>query len=240
MPKRLAAFPAAVCVYMLAPVSSLAQSPVYVRVSPEIGFNHVEHTKVVTDSTGSGSNTTAATGPDFAANLSIGHIGETSGDWLVGGEFQFSVSLRQTIQGSMPATGTGPAGVGQGTWEFSNRLGVGVNLFFGRKLAYRDLRSYLLLGFKRWSTETASGALHPVEGTFTDTNVGERWPWSVGIGITIPRQRRLDIRLRYFRSVTEWGVARPLDSQEPMSQTVEWDYKFTNNGIGLQVGFGTG
>ena len=245
MPKLLATLSAAVCLGVLVPVSSVAQSrPFYLRISPEVDLVRVEHTKLLTDSSGSSSSSTSSTGVDLLANLAIGRLKELSDDWLLGGELQFAVSSRQEIKGSMPATGTGPGGVGPGTWEFSNRVGVGANLLVGRKLAYRDLLSYLVFGFKRWTTETASGAIHPVQGPFSDTNIGERWPWSVGIGFTRPGRRRLDIRLQYSRSAMDWSVTRTLepdpDPDDPSPEMVTWDYKFTANGISLQIGFGTG
>ena len=242
MPGTQATQAAAFCLCLLAPVSSAAQSPIYLRLSPELGLLRIEHTKRLTDSSGSSSNTATATGADFVANLSIGHLAELSGNWLVGGEFQFAVSSRQAIGGSMPVTGSGPGGVGPGTWDFSNRVGVGANLFVGRELPSWNLRSYILVGIKRWTTETTSGALDPELGEFTDRDLSTRWPWTVGIGITLLRERRVDIRLRYFRSVTDWGVTRPLDpdSVDPQPETLTWEYKFTGKGFGLQVGFGTG
>lgn len=239
---RLTTLLAAFCLWVAAPGTSLAQPPIYVRVSPELGMVHVEHTKVLTDSSGSSSNTATASGPDFAVNLSIGYMGKRSGNWLSGGELQFAISARRSIGGSMPATGSGPAAVGPGTWDFSNRVGMGANLFFGRELTRRKMRSYVLAGFKRWTTDTASRALDPRGGEFSDTNVSVRWPWTVGIGVTLLRERRVDIRLRYFQSATDWSVTHPLNPEldEPMPETLTWDYKFGGRGVALQVGFGTG
>lgn len=232
----------ALCLCSATPVASLAQPPVYLRVSPELGMVRVEHTKVLTDPSGSSSSTATSTGPDFVVNLSIGSMLEHSGNWVSGGELQFAISSRQAIGGSMPATGSGPAAVGPGTWDFSNRVGAGANLFFGRDLRRRKMRSYVMAGFKRWTTDTASRALDPEGGEFSDTNVSVRWPWTVGVGVTLLRERRVDLRLRYFQSVTNWSVTHPLNPEleEPMPETLTWDYRFSGNGIALQVGFGTG
>lgn len=240
--QRLATLSATLCLCIVAPATSLAQPPVYLRVSPELGLVNVEHTKVLTDASGSSSNTATSVGPDFVVSLSIGYFGEHSNNWVSGGELQFAISSRQSISGSMPATGTGPAAVGAGTWDYSNRVGAGANLFFGRDLTRRKMRGYVLAGFKRWTTEASSRALHPDLGEFSDRNVGVRWPWSVGVGVTLLRERRLDFRLRYFRSATDWSVTRPLDpeTEDPNPEMLTWDYKFSGSGIALQVGFGTG
>ena len=241
VPRSLAILPAAFCLCFLTPVSSLAQPPLYLRLSPELGLFRIEHTKELTSSAGSSSNTTTGIGPDFLFNLSVGHLRELSGNWLAGGELQFGVSSRQAIGGTMPATGSGPGAVGFGTWEVRNLVGWGVNLLIGRKLAYKDLQSYFVAGARRWSTETASEALDPTQGPFSDREVGVQWPWTAGIGIILPRERPVDIRLRYFRWATDWTRTHnvgPPPPEDPVN--VRWDYKFTTNGIGLQVGFGTG
>lgn len=239
---RPATLSAAFCLCVVAPATSLAQPPIYLRMSPELGLVHIEHTKVLTDASGSASNTATSIGPDFVINLSIGFFGEHSDNWVSGGEVQFAISSRQSIGGSMTATGTGPAAVGPGTWDYNNRVGAGANLFFGRDLTRRKMRSYLLAGFKRWTTETVSRALHPDFGEFSDRNVGVRWPWTVGIGVTLLRERRLDFRLRYFQSVTNWSRTRPLDpeTEEPDPEMLTWDFKFGGRGVALQFGFGTG
>ena len=240
MPTRLVAFFSVFLVCLVAPASSRAQSRPYLRISPELGMLRIEHTKQLTDSSGSSSTAATSTGADFAVNLSVGYIGEHLQDWLVGGEIQFAVSSRQAIAGSMPTTGS----AGPGTWDFSNLVGVGANLFFGSKSDSGKWRSYLLVGIKRWTTEMSSGALDPELGEYRDRDVSPRWPWTVGIGTTLLRERRLDIRLRYFRSVTDWSVRRvptDPDTQEPDPQKwMKWDYEFTGNGISLQIGFGTG
>ncbi|MDE2761318.1 MAG: hypothetical protein OXQ94_18835 [Gemmatimonadota bacterium] len=245
MQKHLATLSASVCLCVLSPVSSLAQSrPFYLRLSPEVGLVQVEHHKTLTDASGSSSTSASSTGADLLANLSIGQLKELSDNWLLGGELQFAVSARQEIKGSIPAMGIGPGGVGVGTWEFSNRVGVGVNLLVGRRLANGDMRSYLVFGIKRWTTETVSEAPHPVHGPFSDTQVGKRWPWSLGVGFTLPGRRSVDFRLRYSRSAVDWSVRRTLDPEpqpdDPNPEMVTWDYRFTANGISLQIGFGTG
>lgn len=246
MPRFLATFSAAICPCIFAPVASLAQPVFYIRMSPELALLQIEHTKVLTDASGSSSSTANAKGPGVAINLSIGYLYLTaaSGNWLAGGELQFGISSPQSISGSMPATGRGPGGVGPGTWDFGNRLGVGANLLVGRETTRRKLRSYFLAGVKRWTTEASSRAIHPEHGEFSDRHEGVRWQRTAGIGVTLLRERRVDLRLLYFSSgaAMDWSDTRRVDpdSEDPNAPTLTWDYSFTGGGIGLQIGFGTG
>jgi len=230
---------------LLSPLPSPAQAPLYMRLTPELDFLHVEHEKVLTSSSGLSSNSSTSTGIDFVFNLTVGHLRELSGNWLLGGDVQFAVSSRQTVRGTMSATGSGVGAVGTGSWEFNSLVGMGGNLYFGRTLSYRNLRSYLMVGVKRWSSEVGSEAIDAVVGPFNDSHVGSRWPWTLGIGVTVPTKRRFDIRLRYFSSGLGWEVERGLqDPNNPIPddevERVKWDYRFTMSGFGLQIGFGTG
>lgn len=245
MHRRPALLPATIFACLLAPRPSLAQAPIYLRLTPELDFLHVEHEKVLSSSSGLSSNSSTSTGIDFVFNLSVGQLRELSGDWLLGGEVQFAVSSRQTVKGTISATGDGVGAVGTGSWEFNSQVGMGGNLYFGRTLSYRDLMGYLMLGVKRWSSEVGSEAIDAVLGPFTDSHVGRRWPWTLGIGVTVPTKRRLDVRLRYFRSGLGWKVERALQSPtDPIPpdevERVRWDYSYTMSGFGLQIGFGTG
>lgn len=244
MHRLLAPLPAAISLCLLAPLPSPAQSPIYVRLTPELDFVHVEHAKELSSTSGLSSNSSTSTGIDFVFNLSVGHVSELSGNWLLGGDVQFAWSSRQTVSGSIRATGAGVGAVGTGSWEFSSLVGWGGNLYFGRRSS-RDLLSYLMVGVKRWSSEVGSEAVDAVTGPFTDSHVGRRWPWTLGIGFTLPTKRRFDIRLRYFRSGLGWEVERKLQNPndpipEDELETVQWDYRFTMSGFGLQIGFGTG
>lgn len=244
MPRFLATLSAAICPCVFAPVASLAQPAFYIRLSPEWSLLRIEHTKALTDSSGSSSNTATATGPGVAMNLSVGYLAAASGSWLAGGELQVGISLPQSIDGSMPATGRGPGAVGPGTWDFGNRLGVGANLLVGRETTRRKLRSYILAGVKRWTAGASSRAIHPEHGEFSYRDEGVRWQWTAGIGVTVLRERRVDFRLLYFGSgaAMDWSVTTRVDpnSDDPNAPTLTWDYSFTGSGFGLQIGFGTG
>jgi len=243
VPRLAATLSAAFGICIFSPVTSFAQAPVYLRLSPELALLSVEHTKLLTDASGPSSSTENAAGHDFVANLSIGYFAKREDNWLGGGELQFSISTRQAIAGSMPAVGSGPGSVGPGTWDFRNRVAAGANLFIGRALARGRVRSYFLVGVKRWTTETTSRAIDPELGEYSDRDIGVRWPLNVGIGITLLRERSVDVRLRYsFSTTMEWDITRLVDpeSDEPMPETLTWDYTFTGSGLSLQVGIGTG
>ena len=244
MPRFLATLSAVICPCIFTPAASLAQPAFYIRLAPELVLLRIEHTKALTDASGSSSNTATAKGPGVAINLSVGYLAAASGNWLAGGELQFGISSPQSIGGSIPATGRGPSGVGPGTWDFGNRLGVAANLLVGRETTRRKLRSYFLAGVKRWTTEASSRAIHPEHGEFSDRGEGVRWQWTAGIGVTLLRERRVDLRLLYFGSgaAMDWSVTTRVDpdSEDPNAPTQTWDYSFTGGGIGLQIGFGTG
>ena len=231
-------------VCIVVPGLAAAQAPIYLRLTPEIGILRVKHTKVLTESAGKSTGTGIGTGTAFAGGLTIGQLRSTEGGLLVGGELQLSISTRQATSGSMGAQGTGVGAVGQGTWELTNSVGVGVNAFLGRKLEYRDLSSYLTAGFRRWSTETSSRAVSilPVVGEFQDREVAPRWSLSAGVGVTFPGERPIDLRLRYFRSDASWSRTHQVDpeSEDLDPETITWDYTFSASGIGFQLGFGTG
>ena len=234
---------------ILLPGLAAAQAPVYVRITPEIDILRVKHTKVLTtELAGESTGTGTGIGGDFVAGIAIGHLGATEGGLLVGGELQALVSSRQTVSGRMAPQGSGAGRVGWGRWEFGKKVGVGVSGLVGRKLGSRDLSGYLVAGLRRWSTELASVQLSGFEaiGEFTDRpddDVARQWSLTVGIGVTVPGERPIDIRLRYERSgVTSYRKLHTLDpeSQEANPETVTWDYSFSASGIGLQIGFGTG
>ena len=237
---------AAAALSILAPGLAAAQGPIYVRVTPEINILRVKHTKVLTESAGESTGMGTGTGGEFVAGIAIGHLGATERGLLVGGELQALISSRQTISGMMEPQGAGPGAVGLGRWEFENKVGVGVSGFVGRKLPPLDLSSYLVAGLRRWSTEIASVQVPPsfgAVGEFTDDDDATRWSLTVGVGITVPGERPIDIRLRYERSGTtsysEVHMPDP-ESEEVDPEEVRWDYSFSASGIGLQIGFGTG
>lgn len=236
---------------ILAPGLAAAQGPVYVRITPEINILRVKHTKVLTEeAAGKSTGTGTGTGGDFVAGIAIGHLGTTTERGLrVGGELQALISLRQTVSGEMEPQGAGAGAVGLGRWEFENKVGVGVSGLVGRKLPSHDLSSYLVAGLRRWSTEMVSVQTPDLgaAGRFTDgpdnDDVATRWSLTVGVGITAPGERPIDIRLWYERSgTTSYRKLHTLDpeSQGENPETVTWDYSFSASGIGLQIGFGTG
>ena len=217
----------------------------YVRVTPEISVLRVTHTKVLTELAGESTGTGTGTGRDFVAGLAIGHLGATEGGLLVGGELQLLISLRQTLRGTMEPQGSGAGRVGPGSWEFENKVGLGASGFVGRKLRSREISSYLVAGFRRWSTEMASVQLSGLEavGRFTDDHIAPRWSLTAGVGVTVPGERPIDIRLRYERSGTvSWSERHRVDPElrEANAEMVRWDYSFSASGIGLRIGFGTG
>lgn len=230
------------------PGLAAAQAPVYVRVTPEIDVLRVKHTKVLTESAGKSTGTGTGIGANFVAGIAIGHLGATGRGLLVGGELQGLISTRHTVGGTMEPQGSGAGRVGLGRWEFENKVGVGLSGFVGRKMRSRNLSSYLVAGLRRWSTEMASVQFSGSEaiGEFTDRPDGgaaPRWSLTVGIGITVPGERPIGIRLQFERSgVASYGKVHTLnpESEEVDPEEVSWDYSFSASGIGLQIGFGTG
>lgn len=239
MPKPLPAAAAAVCACLSGPADSAAQSRVYVRMLPEAAVTSVAHTKRVTSASGSSSATSSSLQPEGGINFYLGYLAPTSGDWLVGGELRGTISLRPTIGGVTPREGSGTHAVWPGPWDFANRVGLGANVLFGRTLTSGNTRGFVFAGLARWNSDFRSAGTDPdpradERESFDDRKKTGRWPLTAGIGATLPLERPLDIRLRFFRSSTSWTVGRDVNRE-----TLQFDYTFAVTGLALSVGLGT-
>ena len=234
MRKPLLAALAVLFAFLFRPTDSLAQSTVYLRLLPEVAATSVTHTKLVTSAAGSSSSTSSTVTPEGGINFYLGYLVPTSGDWLIGGEFRSTISLRPTIKGQT-MEGSGTQTVWPGPWDFANRVGLGGNILVGRNLSSENSRGYFFAGFARWNSDFRSAGADPAsEGLVDDKKKTGRWPLNAGIGVTLPFERPLDIRLRYFRSATGWSVSHDVNGN-----MLEFDYTFVVNGLALSVGLGT-
>ena len=233
--KPVIAAVATFCAFLSQPTDSLAQSMMYLRLLPEFAMTSVTHTKQVTSAAGSSSSQSSAITPEGGINFYLGYLRPTSGDWLIGAEFRGTMSLRPTIKGQTTIEGSGTHTVWPGPWDFANRVGLGANLVVGRNLAFRNSRGYFFAGFARWHSDFRSAGAAPEEQELVDDEKQTgRWPLTTGIGLTLPFERPLDIRLRYSRSSTSWSV-----SHDVGQEVLEFDYTFVVNGLALSVGLGT-
>ena len=237
MRKPLLVAVAAVCGCLSAATDSLAQSGVYLRMLPEAAVTSVEHTKQVTSATGSSSSSSSSLQPEGGINFFLGYLKPTSGDWLFGGELRGTISLRPTISGTTPRGGGGTHAVWPGPWDFANRMGMGANILFGRTLPSGNTVGFVFAGFARWNSDFRSAGADPDPASdelIDDETKMARWPLTGGVGVTLPFERPLDIRLRYFRSSTSWAVSRDVNQQG-----LQFDYTFAVNGLALSLGLGT-
>ncbi len=235
MRKPLGAALVTLCACLFAPADTFAQSTFYLRMLPEVALTSVMHTKQVTSGAGSSSSESSTVTPEGAINLYLGYLKPTAGNWVIGGEFRGTISLRPDIDGTTPLAGSGTHRVWPGPWDFTNRVGVGVNLIVGRDLASINSRGFLFAGCARWNSDFRSAGADPAsEELIDDEKKTGRWPLTTGIGLTLPFDRPLDIRLRYFRSATSWSVSRDVNQE-----ALEFDYSFVVNGLALSVGLGT-
>ena len=237
MRKPLLAAVATVCACLSGPTDSLAQSRIYLRMLPEASLTFVEHTKQVTSSAGTSSGTSSGLKPEGGINFYLGYLAPASGDWMYGGELRGTISLRPTIDGHTPREGTGTHAVWPGPWDFANRVGLGANILFGRTLTSGNTRGFVFAGFARWNSDFRSAGADPdprSDELIDDETKTARWPLTGGIGVTLPFDRPLDIRLRYFRSSTSWTVSRDVNRN-----ALQFDYTFVVNGLALSLGLGT-
>ncbi len=235
MRKPLGAALVTLCACVFAPAGTLAQSTIYLRMLPEVSVTSVMHTKTVTTSAGSSSSESSTVTPEGGINLYLGYLKPTGGNWVIGGEFRGTISLRPDVEGSTPLAGSDTHRVWPGPWNFTNRVGLGGNFILGRNLASINSKGYLFAGFARWNSDFRSAGADPAsEELIDDEKKTGRWPLTTGIGLTLPFARPLDIRLRYFRSATSWSVIRNVNQED-----LEFDYTFVVNGLSLSVGLGT-
>ena len=220
-------------VVALAPLPVQAQSAFFVRLSPEANRMTIEHTKTVSVGGGSSTSVSASSGVDIAANLAGGFRAGPPGGWMFGGEVELAVSTRRLIEGIIQPTPNGnPHDVWPGRWEFSDRYSLGANLQLGRGLGDGGAQAYVLLGTRRMSSEFVTGGTNPTNG-----DVGEdrsrlaHWPAIAGVGVTLRRGRPVDLRFRYFRSLTGWVVSAP---------DIRLEYDYAVSGLSFSVGIGTG
>jgi len=209
----------------------------YLRMLPEAALTSVAHTKQVTSAAGSKSSTSSSLQPEGGINFYLGYLAPASGDWLIGGELRGVISLRPTIEGRTSREGTGTDAVWPGPWDFANRVGLGANILFGRTLASSNTRGFVFAGIARWNSDFRSAGADPdprSDELIDDRMKTGRWPLTAGIGATLPLERPLDIRLRFFRSSTSWTVSRDVNQN-----ALQFDYTFAVTGLALSVGLGT-
>lgn len=226
-----AAVLAALCASLSAPAASFAQPTIYLRLLPEISALSIAHTKQVTSGAGSSSSTSSSIGTEVRLNFYAGVLASASGSWQVGGELNGAIAVGTTHEGDIASAGTGDHAVWPGTWEFFNRMGVGVNLVVARDLRNRNSRGFFFVGVSRWSSDFGSTGIDPATSIATEDRIRMgRWPLTAGIGVTLPFERSLDIRLRYVRSVSDWAV-----TDDPL----QFDYNYAIHGLALSAGIGT-
>lgn len=206
-----------------------AQSRIYLRVAPEIGGITVEHTKKVTIQGGSSSSASSSSGLALLGNLSAGLDLSLSHNWFVGGEMEGVVSSRRKLEGAISPTPNGNVhDVWPGRWDYSNLAGAGGNIILGRAAAAGLVQVYALGGIRRSWTEFATGGTNPETGVAgEDRERLGRWSWGIGAGTTLRFKRPVDVRVRYFRSLTDWVVDGP---------DVRLDYRYKTNGVLISVG----
>ena len=235
MRKPLGAALVTISACLFAPASTLAQSTIYLRMLPEVTLTSVKHTKQVTSGAGSSSGESSTVTPEGGINFYLGYLRPAGGNRVIGGEFRGTISLRPDIDGTTPLAGSDTHTVWPGPWDFANRVGLGVNLIVGRDLASINSRGYLFAGFARWNSDFRSAGADPASDELIDDEKKTgRWPLTTGIGLTLPFDRPLDIRLRYFRSATSWRVSRNVNQE-----VLDFDYSFVVNGLALSLGLGT-
>ena len=222
------------CTSPLVPTQARAQSSFYIRMLPEVSVVSAEHTKQVTTADGFSSNSSSALTPEGGINFYVGYLSPSEG-WAIGGELRGAISLRPTIEDRISRAGTGTHAVWPGPWEIANRVGMGANLLAGRNLGFINGRGFLFAGIARWNTDFRSAGDDPAsEELIDDTRQTGRWPLTAGLGVTLPFERPLDIRLRYFRSVTSWSVDHDVNQK-----SLTFDYTFSVQGLALSLGLGT-
>ena len=92
------------CAILLAPMPLLAQSTLFLRLTPELSRVSVEHVKTVTIGGGSSSSASSASDLAQAAHLTAGVRRRLPGDWLLGAEFEGTAFVRRVIEGTIQPT----------------------------------------------------------------------------------------------------------------------------------------
>ena len=224
---------AALCAGLLAPSPSLAQSTLFLRVAPEAGVASVEHIKKVTIGGGSSSSASSASAVALAANLAVGVHRQLPRDWLLGAEFEGTVFSRRVIEGTIQPTPRGNVhDVWPGSWDYSDRYGIGLSLVAGRRFGTGSSRGYVFGGPRRTWSEFATGGVNPANGEAgEDRDRFTTIPWTVGIGATLDGAWPIDIRFRYLRSYLDWIIEQG---------SLRLDYRYNISGFAVSVGVGVG
>lgn len=216
---------------LLAPATVQAQTEIFLRLAPEAGWLSAEHSKRVTAGGGSSESATAASGPTFAINPSIGWRRRLLGGLLAGAELEGVIASRGIVEGTIEPTRNGePHDVWPGEWDLRDRFGVGGTVLLGLNLGSGVVQGYAFAGLRRIWSEFGTSAVNPE----TD-EAGERrerrarWPSTFGVGLTLSRSWLIDIRVGYSRSLTEWMVEIP---------GVLLDYGYSASGVTLSAGVG--
>ena len=216
---------------MLAAPPIRAQPEMFLRLAPEDGWVSAEHPKRVTVGDGSSESATAASGPTFAINPSIGLRTRVLGGLLAGLEFEGVVDGRGRIEGTIEPTPNGePHDVWPGEWDLHDRFGVGVNVFLGLGAGGNSTQGYVFGGIRRMWSEFATSGVNPENGERGERREQRaRRPVTVGLGLLLDRGWRIDLRLGYSRSLTEWAEEIP---------GMLLDYAYSASGATLSVGIG--
>lgn len=218
---------------LLLPLPAQAQSQFFLRLSPEVNRMTVEHSKTVGFGGVSNTSVSASSGVDIAANITGGFRSGPATGLMLGGELELVVSTRRLIEGVIHPTPAGnpPPHVWRGHWEFSDRYSLGGNLQLGSGLGDGSAQAYVLLGARRMSSEFVTGGINPENGDAGEDRTRlAHWPLIAGVGVALDRRFPVDLRLRYFRSSTGWGVTAP---------DIQLDYEYALSGLSFSVGVGT-
>lgn len=220
-----------VCVSLLATPPARAQSEVFLRLAPEAGWLSAEHSKRVTAGGGSSESATAASGPAFAVNPSLGLRTRVLGGLLAGVEFEGVLAGRGRIEGTIEPTPNGePHDVWPGEWDLRDRFGVGVNVLLGLGSGSSATQGYLFGGIRRMWSEFATSGVNPANGERGERREQRaRRPATVGLGLLLARGWLVDVRIGYSRSLTEWTEEIP---------GVLLDYGYSASAVTLSVGIG--
>ena len=219
------------CAVLPAPTPSFAQSTLSLRVTPEVGRVSVEHIKKVTIGGGSSSSASSASGLRLGAHLTAGVRRELPGNWMLGADFEGTIFVRRAIEGTIQPT---PAGnvhdVWPGSWDYTDRYGIGLSLVAGRRFGTGGSRGFVFGGPRRTWSEFATGGVDPSNGEAgEDRDRFTTIPWTAGIGVTLDGAWPVDIRVRYLRSYLDWIIEQG---------SLRLDYRYNISGVSVSVGVG--
>ncbi len=221
----------AVCLSLLAAPPVRAQSEVVLWLTPEVGWLSAEHSKRVTAGGGSSESATTASGPTFSVNPSLGLRTRVLGGLLAGVEFEGVLANRGMIEGTIQPTPNGePHDVWPGEWDLRDRFGIGVNVLLGLDSGGGSTQGYVFGGIRRMWSEFATSGVNPANGDRGERREQRsRRPATVGLGLLLQRGWRVDVRIGYSRSLTEWTEEIP---------GILLDYGYSANAVTLSVGVG--